>query len=126
MNNEERLEALNEISKSFNERMKEVENESEEYYNSLTKEQQLKVFCAISRRIYKGEIEDQRSYRGVLYDVFQFGPEAYAPAQMAGYLTIHNSIVSGDYDSHLIKTFCRINDIEVSEQKIDDFLIGRL
>lgn len=83
---------LNEISKTFNESMKEIEKESEEYWNSLSKEDQLKVFCAVSRRIYKGEIEDKGTYRYVLYQTFGFGPEAYAPAQMSGYLDIHNAI----------------------------------
>lgn len=92
---EDALKALEELSKTFNEAMAEVEKESEAYWNSLSKEDQLKAFCAVSRRIYKGEIEDRGTYRYVLYDVFGFGPEAYAPAQLAGYLTIHNSIYDG-------------------------------
>ncbi len=95
MSNEDRLKSLEEISKIFNEAMAEVEKESEDFWNSLSKEDQLKAFCAISRRIYKGEIEDKGTYRYVLYDVFGFGPEAYAPAQLAGYLTIHNAIYEG-------------------------------
>lgn len=95
MSNEDRLKSLEEISKIFNEAMAEVEKESEDFWNSLSKEDQLKAFCAISRRIYKGEIEDRGTYRYVLYDVFGFGPEAYAPAQLAGYLTIHNAIYEG-------------------------------
>jgi len=83
-------------SDQFNEVMKLIENESEEYWNSLSKEQQLKVFCAVSRRIYKGEIEERGSYRYVLYQVFGFGPEAYAQAQMSGYLSIHNAIFDSE------------------------------
>ena len=83
-------------SDQFNEVMKLIENESEEYWNSLSKKQQLKVFCAVSRRIYKGEIEERGSYRYVLYQVFGFGPEAYAPAQMSGYLSIHNAIFDSE------------------------------
>jgi hypothetical protein len=48
------------------------------------------------RRIHKGEVEDRGSYRHVLYSVFGFGPEAYTLAQGAGYLDIHNSIVSDE------------------------------
>jgi hypothetical protein len=99
--NEDRLKALDEISKIFNEAMAEIEKDSEDYWNSLSKEDQLKAFCAISRRIYKGEIEERGSYRYVLYDVFGFGPEAYAAAQMAGYLTIHNSIYVGGLDDEV-------------------------
>jgi hypothetical protein len=99
--NEDRLKALDEISKIFSEAMAEIEKDSEDYWNSLSKEDQLKAFCAISRRIYKGEIEERGSYRYVLYDVFGFGPEAYAAAQMAGYLTIHNSIYVGGLDDEV-------------------------
>ena len=78
------LDALQEFSDIFTKAMQGIEDESEKYWNSLTKEQQLDVFCAVSRRIMKGELEGKGSYRYVLYDVFDFGPEAYAPAQMAG------------------------------------------
>ena len=97
--------ALDEISRVWNEAMNQIELESEQYWNSLTKEQQLQAFCAVSRRIYKGEIEDQGSYRWVLYDVFGFGPEAYAPAQLAGYLSIHNAIFSADHEHRLLSKF---------------------
>lgn len=102
--------------------MKRIEDESEKYWNSLTKEQQLDVFCAVVRRIYDGEVDHPRSYRGVLYDIFGFGPEAYAQAQMAGYLTLHNLIMGENHDYNLLKVFCDKNNIEMSEEKIRDFL----
>lgn len=86
------LDSLQQLSEIYMEGMDYVEKESEEYWNSLSKEEQLKVFCAVIRRIYQGELVEKRSYRGVLYDLFNFGPEAYSAAQYAGYLAIHNSI----------------------------------
>jgi len=83
---------FDEASRIFNQAMTEIEKDSESYWNSLTKDEQLKVFCAVSRRIYEGEIVEQGSYRYVLYETFGFGPEAYAQAQMSGYLDIHNAI----------------------------------
>jgi len=103
MKGQELQDALEEASKVFNEAMKELEDKSEQYWNSLTKEQQLDAFCAISRRIYRGEIEQQGSYRYVLYDVFGFGTEAYAQAQLAGYLAIHNSIYAGQNPDDQVK-----------------------
>jgi len=90
------LEEFEEASKIFNEVMAEIENESEEYWNSLTKDEQLKVFCAVVRRIHKGELQDRGSYRYVLYQTFGFGPEAYAQAQMSGYLSIHNALFDSE------------------------------
>jgi hypothetical protein len=114
---------LVDFSNQFNEAMAEVEKESETYWNSLSKEEQLKAFCAVSRRIHQAEIVDQGSYRHVLYGVFEFGPEAYAPAQMAGYLTIHNSIMGPDHDSRLLKAFCVKYGIEDADAKIRDMYL---
>lgn len=66
---------------------------SDKLWNSFSKEDQLDLFIAVVRRIYKAEFEQKFSYREVLYDTFGFGPEAYMPAQMAGYLDIHNACV---------------------------------
>ena len=87
---------FDEISKHFDDIKNRIEEESETYWNSLSKEDQLKVFCAVSRRIYEGEIVKQGTYRYVLYEVFGFGGEAYMPAQLSGYLDIHNAIFSSE------------------------------
>ena len=79
-------------SELFEEGLRHDDCASEAFWESLTKEQQLLAFCAVSRRIRKGEIELGGSYRYVLYQVFGFGPEAYAPAMYAGYMDIHNAI----------------------------------
>lgn len=111
---EQTLKALDELSELFNNAMNEIEQQHEEYWNSLTKEQQLAVFCAVARRIHQGELVDQGSYRHVLYGVFGWGPEAYAPAQLAGYLEIHNSIYAPDHDRRLLEEFCKKFDLRSS------------
>ena len=111
---EQTLKAWDELSELFNNAMNEIEQQHEEYWNSLTKEQQLAAFCAVSRRIHQGELVDQGSYRHVLYSVFGWGPEAYAPAQLAGYLEIHNSIYAPDHDRRLLEEFCKRFDIQPS------------
>lgn len=103
------LQTLSEFSEAFDEAMADVKDESEAYWNNLSKEDQLKAFCAVSRRIYKGELIDRRSYRGVLYDVFGFGPEAYIPAQMSNYLEIHNAL----YGDDTLNKMGRVDRIEV-------------
>lgn len=98
---------LGEFSEIFNQAMKEIEAEEESYWNSLSKEDQLKCFCAVIRRIHKGDIVDKGSYRYVLYNVFGFGPEAYASAQMAGYLEIHNAIYDSEHERDVLKSFAK-------------------
>ena len=97
--------------------MKEIEEKSEQYWNSLTKEQQLDVFCAISRRIYLGEIEQQGSYRYILYEIFGFDTEAYIQAQDAGYLAIHNSIYPGQSPDDHIKIDVLTREVERLKKK---------
>lgn len=85
-----------EIADTFKARMNQLEEDQEKFWSSLSKEEQLKVFCCVVRRIYEGEVVNPRTYRGVLYDVFEFGPEAYAQAQCAGFLSLHNSIMNDE------------------------------
>ena len=119
--NEDLLESLTKASEAFQEVMKYIENDQEEFWNSLSKDDQLKAFCAVVRRIHKGEVVDKGSYRYVLYQVFGFDAEAYAQAQDAGYLDIHNSIMAEDHDQRLLDAFCTKYGIEDAQKKIREF-----
>jgi hypothetical protein len=117
---------LDDISESYEKAMKEIEEEQEAYWNSLSKEDQLKAFCAVSRRIHQAEIIDKGSYRWALYDVFGFGPEAYVRGMDCGYMAIHNSIIDNDHDERLLKAFCTNFEISDSDEKISQFWIKDL
>lgn len=82
------------LSESFEKAMKEIEQEQEQYWNSLSKDDQLKVFCAVVRRIVQAELKDKGSYRWALYDVFGFGPESYTQGMDCGFMALHNAIVT--------------------------------
>jgi hypothetical protein len=99
------LESLEETSKIFNEAMKKIEDESEEFWNSFSKNDQLKLFCAVSRRISEGELKQKGSYRFVLYNTFGFDTSAYVQAQVAGYLEIHNAIFDRNRLNNEIKKY---------------------
>ena len=85
--------SLNDISESYERAMKEIEKEQEAYWNSLSKDDQLKAFCAVVRRIVQGELRDKGSHRWVLYDVFGFGPESYTQGMDCGFMALHNAII---------------------------------
>ena len=102
-NTEHLMKILVETGNAFMEDMKATEDQQEQFWNSLSKEDQIKCFCAVSRRIYRGEIEERGTYRYVLYQVFGFGPEAYVQAQDAGYLAIHNTIWDGQDSRENVK-----------------------
>ena len=126
MDNDQRLQALSELSKVFNEAMQECEMEQESYWNSLSKDDQLKAFCAVVRRIHKGDVEDKGSYRYVLYNIFEFGPESYGQAQMAGYLALHNCIFDSEHERDTLKAFAAKVGVADPEEAVHDFYRGRL
>ena len=83
---------LEDLHESFIQRTDAEKDASEKFWSSLSEEQQLQDFCAVTRRIHDGDVEQRGSYRYVLYDVFGFGPEAYEAAMLSGYMDIHNLI----------------------------------
>lgn len=122
----EALEELTKLSEEFQIYQKEQKSKDEEYWNSLTKEQQLSVFCSVVRRIHEGEIEKRGTYRYVLYNVFNFGPESYVPAQLSGYLDIHNSIFIGsDLHSSLVDFAIKMCNVSEKDavKKADKYII---
>jgi hypothetical protein len=86
------LQALSDIGEKMNEAAAEYEKKNDEWWNSLSIEEQEDAFYAVVKRIYQGEIIERGSYRYVLYDVFGFGPEAYMLGMECGYLELHNAI----------------------------------
>ena len=85
-----------ELANSFKLWELELEEDHEKFWNSLSKDDQLKAFCSVMRRLYRAELEEHGSYRYTLYDVFGFGPESYVQAQLSGFLAIHNAIWDGE------------------------------
>jgi hypothetical protein len=84
-----------ELSKAWNEATEEYNKTMEEWWENLPTEQQQWAFYNVCRLIYEGDVENQRSYRGVLYDTFGWGPEAYALGMEARYMEIHNLLGDG-------------------------------
>lgn len=85
-----------ELHNSFQRWEVELEEDHDKFWNGLSKDDQLKAFCSVMRRLYKAEIEQRGSYRYTLYDVFGFGSESYVQAQVSGFLAIHNAIWDGE------------------------------
>jgi hypothetical protein len=92
MVSDELMKKFQDLGEIMKEASENYEKECEEYWNKLPQEEQLKAFYSVVKRIYKGEIEVQGSYRYVLYNVFGFGPEAYSIGMDCGYLDLHNCI----------------------------------
>jgi len=117
-----------ESSRVFNEAVEKYQKEADDFWKSLPDDDKLKAFCAISKLMYKGEIEEKGTYRYILYDTFGFGPDAYVPAQCAGYLSIHNAIFDGERVAETIEDFCT-NHMDVSndnlKEQINSFILKK-
>jgi hypothetical protein len=103
-----------------------AQNKSEELWNILSDDEKLLLFCAIVRRIHLGELVENKSYRGILYDIFKFDPGSYSLAQDAGFLAIHNSIININYLSSIIFEFIKENNFNISEEDIRHYLRHKL
>lgn len=73
---------------------KELMAADDEWWDSLSMEEQLRSFRQICKLIHKGDVQQRASYRGVLYDVFGWDAGAYGDGLMH-YMTIHNLIYAG-------------------------------
>lgn len=74
---------------------------AETWWETLSKEDQLRAFCCVSKRIHEGEIKTPSSLRGVLFDVFGFGENTYDIAIECGYFDLHNSIYTTEEKEEL-------------------------
>ena len=79
-------EVLDQLAEMYKEVESSWEKDANEYWASLDQEHQMLAFFSVMKRVYQGEIVEGRSYRGVLYDIFGFGPEAYAMGMFCGFL----------------------------------------
>ena len=62
---EKAMQELSEISNTFNDWIEENSKRYNEKWENLSNEDQLDYFCAISERIFEGEIKKQGTYRYV-------------------------------------------------------------
>ena len=84
-----------EACQSYQKAVEEYNQKMTAWWENLPSEEQQWAFYNVCRLIYKGDVEDKRSYRGVLYDTFGWGPEAYVIGMEARYMEIHKLLGDG-------------------------------
>ena len=90
-----------ELEGIFNSVRKNQEVEAETFWDNLSYEDKCNAFHAVVAKIHKADIEDGRSYRGSIYDVFGFDLDMYTRGMNCGYMTIHNAICNGEEYSNM-------------------------
>ena len=93
---EEALQELSDISQQFEKARLEREAENDAWWNGLAEAEREDAFYAVCKRIYKGDLKDNGSYRYVLYDTFGFDHGMYVDGMNCGYMAIHNAIFAGE------------------------------
>ena len=94
--NESRKAALDEISAIGQELDTELDAERSRmnmWWDSLSLDDKYKSFYSVVQRIVQGDVVENRSYRGVLYETFGFPSDSYGLGMSCGFMTLHNSIV---------------------------------
>jgi len=91
---------------------------AKEYYDSLGMDNQLLLFFYITNLIFENYFKDNGSYRGLLYDKFGFGPEAYSLGMDSGMFALHNSISTPDENEEKFEKLIKFLKIELTKEQM--------
>ena len=90
------LDGLAKLQQEFEKSRKEYEADNDVWWEGLTEQEREDAFYAVCKRIHKGDLVDNGSYRYVLYDTFGFDHGMYVDGMNCGYMAIHNAIFDGE------------------------------
>ena len=117
-----------ELLKIQEEALEQYEQKAKEYYDSLGMDNQLLLFFYITNVIFKNYFKDNGSYRGLLYDKFGFGPEAYSLGMDSGMFALHNAISTPDESEERFHTLVKFLKLDLSQKELNSlrniFLFG--
>ena len=107
-----------ELLKIEEEALGQYEQKAKEHFDSLETDKQLLVFFHITNTIFENYFKDNGSYRGLLYDKFKFGPEAYSLGMDSGMFTLHNSISTPDENEERFNALMKFLKLELSKEDL--------
>jgi len=91
---------------------------AKEYFKSLETDNQLLLFFHITNVIFENYFNDNGSYRGLLYNKFGFGPEAYSLGMDSGMFTLHNSISTPDESAERFNALMKFLKLDLSKEEL--------
>lgn len=74
---------------------KQYAKEAEDWWKNLSYDDQLKAFFYVTSKIYESDVVKQGSFRFFLYNVMNFGMDAYSLGMQSHYMDLHNFIYEG-------------------------------
>lgn len=96
-----------------------LKQKAKDYFQSLDTDTQLLLFYHITNIIFENYFNDKGSYRGLLYDKFDFGPEAYGLGYSSGMFAIHNAIYTPDELEENLNTLVEHLKLDLSKKELD-------
>jgi hypothetical protein len=90
---------------------------AKEYFDSLDVDNQLLLFFHVTKQIFENYFKDNGSYRGLLYDKFGFGPEAYSLGLDSGMFALHNAISTPDEDEERFQKFLKFMNLDLTKEQ---------
>ena len=117
-----------ELLKIQEEALEQYEQKAKEYYDSFGMDNQLLLFFYVTNVIFKNYFKDNGSYRGLLYNKFGFGPEAYSLGMDSGMFALHNSISTPDESEERFNILVKFLKLDLSKKELNSlrniFLYG--
>ena len=98
--------------------IEEYKQKAKVYFQSLEVENQHLLFFHITNRIFENYFGDGGSYRGLLYDKFDFGPETYGLGMDSGMFTLHNAIHTPDELEERFQKLMKFLNLELSKDEM--------
>ena len=117
-----------ELLKIEEEALGQYKQKAKEYFDSLETDNQLLLFFHVTNTIFENYFKDSGSYRGLLYDKFGFGPEAYSLGMDSGMFALHNAISTPDELEERFETLVKFLKLDLSKKELNSlrniFLYG--
>lgn len=99
--------------------LQEYKQKAKDYFESLETDNQLLLFFYITNVIFENYFNDNGSYRGLLYDKFGFGPEAYSLGCDSGMFTLHNAISTPDELEERFQKLIKFLKLDLTKDQIN-------
>jgi hypothetical protein len=108
--------------------LEQYKQKAKEYFDSLEIDNKLLLFFHITNTIFENYFKYNSSYRGLLYDKFGFGPEAYSLGMDSGMFALHNAISTPDELEERFDTLVKFLKLDLSKKELNSlrniFLYG--
>ena len=100
----------------------EYDKSAQEFFDNLKYEDKLKAFYYIVKNIHDAELNENLTFRGVLYDKFNFDKDSYSIGMDCGFLDLHNSIYTKDDLRENLQSVLNQLKITVDQNKFNQLL----